>query len=107
MNRINVLLAALLVLAPAAYAGSPSSVAAMDGTNPSTVSGNGGFDFGARDKGQHTGWCKGQGHLVAPGNSASGHRNHWDCDTDGGGGGDDGDDGDVEECVRLGISCES
>lgn len=93
MKKMSVLLAGLLVLASTAYAASPSSVAAQGGTNPSTVYGNGGFDFKARDQGGHVGWCKGQGHLVAPGNSASGHRNHRDCDSDDSGGG-----GELEEC---------
>lgn len=104
MKRIRMLLAGLLALAPAVYAASPSSVAATGGINPASVYDNGGFDFNARDNGKHTGWCKGQGHLVAPGNAASGHRNHWSCDS-GDGGSDDG--GDVEECELLGISCDS
>lgn len=108
MKKISVLLAGLLALAPAAYAASPSSVAAASGINPSSVYDNGGFDFGARDNGKHTGWCKGQGHLAPPGNAASGHRNHWNCDSDDGGEGGGGDGGgDLEECELLGISCDS
>lgn len=79
MKTHNYLLAALLCAAPLAHASSPSSVAAKQGVNPSTVSSNGGFDFKARDNGKHTGWCKGNGHIEAPGNKASGHRNHWEC----------------------------
>ncbi|MBI5901103.1 MAG: hypothetical protein HZB40_18010 [Rhodocyclales bacterium] len=91
MKKISLLLAILFGFAPTVYAASPSSVAAQNDINPSTVNTNGGFDFQARDNGGHLGWCKGQGHLVPPGNQASGHRNHWDCDNDDGGG-DDGED---------------
>lgn len=110
MRKISLLFAGLMALAPATFAASPSSVAARNGANPSTVSDNGGFDFTARDKGGHLGWCKGQGHLVPPGNQASGHRNHSHCDSGGGddgGGGGGGGDGEQEECELLGIPCDS
>lgn len=89
MKTKTLLLAVLLGFAPAIYADSPSSVAAKSGVKPSTVNSNGGFDFKDRDNGKHKGWCKGQGHLSAPGNKGSGHRNHSHCeeDDDGGGGG--------------------
>ncbi|TRZ98168.1 MAG: hypothetical protein D4R84_04155 [Rhodocyclaceae bacterium] len=77
----------LFGLASSLHAASPSSVAAQSETKPSTVNTNGGFDFKARDSGNHSGWCQGQGHLVSPGDESSGHRNHWDCDS--GGGSDD------------------
>jgi hypothetical protein len=106
MKRISLLCAGLIAFAPTIHAASPSSVAAGNGINPSTVYGNGGFDFNARDNGGHLGWCKGKGHLAPPGNQASGHRNHWECDT--GGGDDGGGDGDpLEECEILGIPCDS
>ena len=82
MNTRNFLLIVLLCTAPLAHAASPSSVAANNGIKPSTISTNGGFDFKVRDEGKHNGWCKGNGHLAAPGNQASGHRNHWDCNTE-------------------------
>lgn len=89
MKTKTLLLTVLLGFAPAIYADSPSSVAARNGVKPSTVDSNGGFDFTARDKGEHKGWCKGQGHLSAPGKKGSGHRNHSHCNDDG----DDDDDG--------------
>lgn len=108
MKNLGVVFVGLFALFSTAYAASPSSIAASGGIKPSTVSDNGGFDFAARDNGAHAGWCKGQGHLALPGNSASGHRNHSNCEVDDGGGdGGGGDDGDVEECVRLGIPCDN
>lgn len=92
MKKLTLLMALLFASSSAVQAASPSSVAAQNGTKPSTVNTNGGFDFKARDNGAHLGWCKGQGHLVPPGNAASGHRNHWDCDSDDGGVDDGGDD---------------
>jgi len=74
--------ASLLCAASLAQADSPSSIAASEDTNPSTVSDNGGFVFGERDNGKHTGWCTGIGHLAAPGLNASGHRNHKGCDVE-------------------------
>lgn len=80
MKRISLLMALLFAFAAVAQAGSPSSVYTKNGVKPSTMNTNGGFDFAARDTGNHTGWCKGNGHLYPPGNLASGHRNHWDCE---------------------------
>lgn len=71
--------AALLALASGSYADSPSSVAARDGINPSTVRGSGGFDFQSRDNGRHTGWDRGEGHSDREHGEGGGHRNH-DCD---------------------------
>ena len=80
--KIKGLLAiALLALASASYADSPSSVAARDGVRPSTVTGSGNFDFDARDNGRHSGWDKGKGHEDREGHRGGGHRNH-DCNDD-------------------------
>ena len=72
----------LLALASASYADSPSSAAARDGVNPSTVRGSGDFDFQSRDRGRHSGWDKGDGHHKHEQERGGGHRNH-DCNDDG------------------------
>ena len=58
MKKISVILAGLLALAPAAYAASPSSVAAASGINPSSVYDNGGFHFGRPAEPQATGLAR-------------------------------------------------
>ena len=82
MLKFGIACVTACLLSTQAIAASPSSKLAQQGEKPSQVNTNGGFDFKARDNGQHTGWCKGEGHLSRPGNQASGHRNHWDCYTD-------------------------
>lgn len=80
MQIKNILAIAALCVVPLSHAASPSSVAAKQGIKPSTVNSNGGFNFQNRDSGKHVGWCKGVGHLEDPGKSATGHRNHWECE---------------------------
>lgn len=82
MGIAKFIVAVMLTTAAVAHADSPSSVAATQGIKPSTVSDNGGFDFGNRDSGKHAGWCKGLGHIATPGLNASGHRNHTACDVE-------------------------
>lgn len=77
--KAKLLISAILItLASASYADSPSSVAAREGVNPSTVKGSGDFDFSSRDNGRHSGWDKGEGHSERENGKGGGHRNH-DC----------------------------
>ncbi len=82
MKIKSLLAVTLLALASASYADSPSSAAARDGVNPSTVRGSGDFDFKSRDRGRHSGWDKGDGHREHERERGGGHRNH-DCNDDG------------------------
>ncbi|MBI5110004.1 MAG: hypothetical protein HZA62_14805 [Rhodocyclales bacterium] len=83
MNIKSLLAVILLALASASYADSPSSAAARDGVNPSTVRGSGDFDFSSRDRGRHSGWDRGEGHGDRDQHGkGGGHRNH-DCNDDG------------------------
>lgn len=82
MKLSTIVAVTLMALSTSVLADSPSSTAAQSGVNPSTVTDNGNFDFGARDNGEHEGWCKGEGHQVGaePGANGKGHRNHWNCE---------------------------
>jgi hypothetical protein len=83
MKLTNVLLAMMLVMAPTAFAKSPSSEdMSADDFFTSDAPDNG------RDSGYHTGWCKAPGHPESQdlnGNDkakAYGHRNHDHCEPD-------------------------